>query len=214
MFDLFFLKYKDTFHKASLKNIAVFECLLLGILLISACTIIFSAYISANQEVFGVSLIAIIIDIIGIFIYEKIKSHKQIDARIQNYKTNKIDKLTDLLKEHTYNLYSIEGITWLINCCEKNIEPKQSVPLGSTIFPILTLAFGVILKDMPMDDVISMTTALIIIIVLVVLLQKYAFSYICEIVQNPDKDLYKYLKNELEYILIQLKNSSPPSGTP
>lgn len=204
MFDLFFLKYKESFHKGSIKNITVFEYVILAVLLVSACILISQAFFQMTSTVFGIALLVMIADTAVMFVYEKRKATRGIDAKTQNYKTNVIEALVNLLKQSTYDLYSVDGLTWLISCCEKNIKHKEVVSLGPTIFPIFTLAYGIFIKDMTSNDVMAMTLTIIIMISVLSLFNKYVFSYIRETFENPDRDLYKCLINELEYIKIQL----------
>lgn len=213
MFELFFAKYKEEFHKGSLRNLTTTEQIVLAILLLCSVAIIAEVFLKMNQIAILLTFFVIIIDTIVMFIYENRKERQQIDARTRNYKSNTIERLEDLLKNSTYNLYNEDGITWLISCCEENMKSPKPSSLGSVIFPVFTLAYGVVLKDMTVNDILVTTSVIVILIVIFNILNRYIFAYIFEEIENHDKFLYRCLKSELEYIKIQFLNTRQSSIT-
>ncbi|WP_304509177.1 hypothetical protein [Anaerotignum sp.] len=208
MFYLFFTKYKNTLHRGSFKNISLPEYVMLFVLVVSLLFLLFQSFFGKSVILLLVSLLIIGIDTIIMILYEKKKELNQIDTLTEDYKQNVICTLIDLLKQDTYNLYTAEGIEWLIHSCEIHIEPKQFTSLSSTIFPIFTLAYGIAIKDMTSEKVLTTTIGIIALLVIFAILNKYIFSIIRETLANPDLRLSKYLKSELEYVRIQYRNEN------
>lgn len=177
-------------------------------LTVSGLFVVYSYMLKARALILLISSIIMITDMIAIIFYEQKKEIRTIDDRIKNYKDNVIQELIKLLKEEQYNLYNPDGLDWLINCCEKRIRPhKESKSLISSIaFPIFTLAYGVAISEMSANEIIMITGVLIILIACFNFAYKYAISDIIELIENPYKSAYESLKNELEYIKIQLTN--------
>ncbi len=205
MFELFFQKYKLAFNKGGLKSITKAELTMLIVLLISSLSILYYSILKVHLFGFLVSSAIIIIDTIVMLIYEKRKQTKNIDNQITNYNEYVIKKLIELLKQEQFNLYTLEGLDWMIKCCQEHIESKKETTslISTAIFPVFTLAYGVAINSMSTEEIALITTAFIILIIILNILYKYVICELVELIQNPDKSLYLSLKNELEYIKIQ-----------
>ncbi len=208
MFDLFFQKYKSTFHRGGIKNIETKEWIMLLIIPVSGIFSICFSMFKTNLLASLLFVFAIIIDIILFTIYEHKKEINNIDKRISNYKENVIKELIILLSDEQYNLYTLDGLNWMINCCEEHIDSKKENKslISSTIFPIFTLVYGVIIKNMDIYNIIITTTMIILIIVFFNVLYN---NSIHDLINNPDKTLYQSLKRELEYIRTQIVRKNP-----
>lgn len=205
MFDLFFIKYKMEFHNRKSGEVTIAEWISLVILcVLSVGLIIFSIFYRCFWG-FLMCSAGVVIDTIFFLIYEGKKNRKNIDQRIVNYNRNVIDRLVQMLQEEQYCLYNLDGLNWLIDNCEEHIqtEIKQTPWVISMLFPVFSLAYGVALGKMTVEQIVKYTAAVMFIIFCANFLNKYVFSYIKEEIDNPNKSYYQCLKNELEYIKIQ-----------
>lgn len=204
MFDLFFQKYKATFHKGKIKNIEKIEWIMLIVLIVSGLFVVYSYILKARALIFLTASFIMATDMIAMIFYERKKEIRTIDDRIKNYKDNVIQELIKLLKEEQFNLYNPDGLDWLINCCEKRICPHQESKslISSIALPIFTLAYGVAINEMSAIEIVMITGVFIVLIAIFNFAYKYAISDIIELIENPYKSAYESLKNELEYIKI------------
>lgn len=151
MFNLFLEEYREKVYKANRRKLQKFEIAIFIIILISGIStglfLFFRIYcIAAIPALIFISLT------IFICIYcnnlDKRPSKKKI-AEHKKYRTN---ELIHLLQSPNYNLYNIEGINWLLNCC-KNIKSERDgykffdsiKNFFIIIFPIITLGLGTII---------------------------------------------------------------------
>lgn len=207
MFELFFQKYKLTFYKGGIKCLTITELIMLFVLFASSLSILCFSILKIYLFGFLVSSAIIMIDTIVMLIYEKRKQSKIIDNQIANYKEG-VKELIELLKQEQFNLYTLDGLDWMIKCCQEHIESKKETAslISTAIFPVFTLAYGVAINSMSTEEIAVITTAFIILIIILNILYKYVIYELVELIQNPDKSLYLSLKNDLEYIKIQFQD--------
>lgn len=208
MFNLFFVKYKSTFHKGDIKNIDDKEWIMLIVLIVSGALIICFSSFNFNILASLLFLFSLVIDVTLLTKYERKKEISNIDYRISDCKENVIKKLIILLSDEQFNLYTLDGLNWMINSCEEHINPKKrdKFSIVSIILPIFTLVYGVIINNMNIYEIIVMTAMVFIVIAC------FSFLYnisIHDLINNPDKTLYKSLKSELEYIRVQMVCQNP-----
>ena len=208
MFELFFQKYKLTFCKGGIKSLTITELIMLFVLFASSLSILYFSILKIYLFGFLISSAIIIIDTIVMLIYQKRKQSKIIDNQIANYKEGIIKELIELLKQEQFNLYTLDGLDWMIKSCQEHIESKKETAslISTAIFPVFTLAYGVAINSMSAEEIAVITTAFIILIIIINILYKYVIYELVELIQNPDKSLYLSLKNELEYIKIQFQD--------
>ena len=203
MFDLFFQKYKAECHEGGIKNMDNKERIMFIVLIVSGALIIYFSSFNFNILASLLFLIFLIINIALLAKYERKKEISNIDYYISNYKENVIKRLIIFLSDEQFNLYTLDGLNWMINSCEEHINPKKrdKFSIFSIILPIFTLVYGVIINNMNIYEIIVITAMVFIVIVF------FNFLYnisIHDLINNPDKILYKSLKSELEYIRVQM----------
>lgn len=207
MFNLFFIKYKNEIYKSGFKMIDPEEWIMLGIALLSSFYISFVAIFNVKKIPFLIALIILISDIIICHKYESNKDSKEIDQRISEYHSGNIEKLIKLLKDNMYNLYTIEGVDWLITSCERHLKEKSNVPgivASSLITSVIAIAQTIVLRQLDINTIILYIVGAIILMLIFQIANKYVFKQIIEVVDNPYKGIYSSLKSDLEYIKIQL----------
>lgn len=207
MFYYFFLKYKYECNITNKKKLLKFEWAVILLLMISSITLFILAMLNKFNYIFWISLVTFVIDTVWIIWYGKKKEKANLDDRINSYKRERIGSLVDLLKKQDFNSYSIEGIEWLIICCNEKIVTNYAVPflssIKSTIFPICTLAYGVVIANMNQAMIVQVTIALILLIILLAVLGQQLFIPIFASITYPDNNKYIRLKEDLEYIKTQ-----------
>jgi membrane protein implicated in regulation of membrane protease activity len=207
MFYYFFLKYKSECYKQSWKNILPSEWVGLFLLIASGIPVCWLMLLKKFNYTSIISLFVFIIDIIWIIYHFKKKEKKQVlNDRISKYKSERINCIIKLLRTEEFNLYSIQGIDWLINCCkEENLNTPKISLIPSTIFPVITLAYGYLITKMS-DNEVVWTTLLLMLLFLMIKMLGYAIKQIIIDALYPDKDKYVHLKEDLEYIKTQYSN--------
>ena len=154
-----------------------------------------------------IAIIVLISDIIICHKYESNKYRTEIDQRISKYHSDNIEKLTKLLKDNMYNLYTIDGVDWLITSCETHLKEKSNVPgivASSLITSVIAVAQTVVLRQLDINTIILYMVCALILMFIFQIANKYVFNKIIEIVDNPYKDVYSSLKSDLGYIKTQL----------
>ncbi|MFR4977855.1 MAG: hypothetical protein ACLUDG_02885 [Butyricicoccus sp.] len=209
MFDWFFSKYREEVYRIGLRRITTAEKVMLGILIISSSIIIcistatiFNIQSSLLYNIFGAALVFLLCDSIVFTVYE-IKQEKNIDR--YEHKIEQLQQLEDLLNK--YNLYTHIGLDWLIECCTVKIgddKNKVSSIIHSLMFPVILSAYGVILNNLSYTEIIRSTFSVVALIFTIYIADKYVLSNIVSLIKEPYKDVYKYLKAELQYLKTQL----------
>jgi len=155
------------------------------------------------------ALLCILISTIAvIFAYSKKILQSNQDALLTRYKDKHIDPLISLL--NNYNLYTIDGIEWLIDCCNSKKINNNEVSVFKYIksfftmivYPLITLGLGLILKESSIEEVVSFIMLLIELFIMAAVI----FTCIKPIISFmlfPDKDIIDYLEDELKYIKTQ-----------
>lgn len=208
MFEQFFQKYKLTLNKGGMRSITKVELIMLIVLVISSLSILYYSILKIYFLGFFVSSGIIVIDTIVMLMYEKRKQFQNIDSEIAIYKEHVIENLIILLKHEQFNLYSLDGLDWMIKCCQEHIDNKKETKslISTAAFPVFTMAYGVAINSMSTKEIALITTAFIILIMIFNVLYKYVICVLVELIENRDKNLYQSLKDELEYIKIQFLN--------
>lgn len=208
MFEQFFQKYKLTLNKGGMRSITKVELIMLIVLVISSLSILYYSILKIYFLGFFVSSGIIVIDTIVMLMYEKRKQFQNIDSEIAIYKEHVIENLIILLKHEQFNLYSLDGLDWMIKCCQEHIDNKKETKslISTAAFPVITMAYGVAINSMSTKEIALITTAFIILIMIFNVLYKYVICVLVELIENRDKNLYQSLKDELEYIKIQFLN--------
>jgi Ca2+/Na+ antiporter len=204
MFYYFFLQYKNEVYLTNRKKPRIKELVMFVLLFISAVISAIQIMLSKYNIIMILSLVAVIVDSIYMTKYIRKIENERIPDKVQNYKNLKINRIVELLKLDVYNLYTLEGINWLIECCTAETNKSAyKISLQGLIFPVITLAYGVIINNLSLNEIVSISITFISILVIIVILGSGLQPILDEILY-PDKTKYKRLKTELEYIKTQL----------
>ena len=168
MFEQFFQKYKLTLNKGGMRSITKVELIMLIVLVISSLSILYYSILKIYFLGFFVSSGIIVIDTIVMLMYEKRKQFQNIDSEIAIYKEHVIENLIILLKHEQFNLYSLDGLDWMIKCCQEHIDNKKETKslISTAAFPVFTMAYGVAINSMSTKEIALITTAFIILIMI------------------------------------------------
>lgn len=204
MFYYFFLQYKDEIYFSNRKKLKIKDIILLTVLLISCITFSIYAMLQVLNVITFISLVVFISDIIYMSLYVRKIERTSLSEKVQNYKETKISPLIELLKADTYNLYTLEGINLLIECCI--VEPKKlefKISFQNIVLPFITLAYAGIINNLSLSEIMPISITFIALLLLVIM-SGMAVQPIIDYITNPDKTKYAQLKSELEYIRSQL----------
>lgn len=204
MFYYFFLQYKNEIYPSNKKKLKIKDMILLTILFTSSITFAVSSMIQIlNITIISLVIYIAVITYMSLYIRKLEKS--RVHEKVQNYKLTKINPLIKLLKSDTYNLYTLEGVNWLIECCIT--EPKKlefRISFQSIVLPFITLAYTAIINNIIITEIVSISVIFIIVIILIII-SGIAIQPFLDYIVSPDKAKYSQLKSELEYIKSQLK---------
>lgn len=204
MFYYFFLQYKNEIYPSNKKKLKIKDMILLTILFTSSITFAVSSMIQIlNITIISLVIYTAVITYMSLYIRKVEKS--RVHEKVQNYKLTKINTLIKLLKSDTYNLYTLEGVNWLIECCIT--EPKKlefRISFQSIVLPFITLAYTAIINNIIITEIVSISVIFIIMIILIII-SGIAIQPFLDYIVSPDKAKYSQLKSELEYIKSQLK---------
>ena len=182
MFEQFFQKYKLTLNKGGMRSITKVELIMLIVLVISSLSILYYSILKIYFLGFFVSSGIIVIDTIVMLMYEKRKQFQNIDSEIAIYKEHVIENLIILLKHEQFNLYSLDGLDWMIKCCQEHIDNKKETKslISTAAFPVITMAYGVAINSMSTKEIALITTAFIILIMIEIILH-FLIRKICRL---------------------------------
>lgn len=202
MFQHFFRAYKDTVYKGAIHNYwssPILAKILIGVIVVLFLAVgVFATLNNTTWIMF--SFLGIFLAMIIIFSLEFHYEKKNREDLYQKYKDKKLQPLLDLLQHDDFSLYSLEKVNWLISCCESRLDKKNNISASSEnfskyFFPIITLLFGVALKEMSSEGAIQG-----IVLILVGFAAFWGVKYIIDEISNPNREVLKFLKTELEYI--------------
>lgn len=214
MFYYFFDEYKEKIYKGSRRKLVWYEILMIVVLMLSSICNCIIAIMQLKLMLIYIPLAIMVVDIIFMSIYVNKRQKKERDYLLNEYKKNHINALENLLKKQQYNLYSVESIDWVIDCCRNKSEQNEGLIsinkmkkfFTSTIYPIYTLCLGLILKNISTEDAIIFTidTSMIVIAVLIfgIMIKPIIIFLI-----YPEKSIIEYLQSELTYIKTQIKTT-------
>lgn len=209
MFYLFFQKYKKEFYSTSWKSITLSERIALITLGICAFIILFLAFFNSFNlfsVILGVTLFVLAIDIVWLYKHSKKFPRQSLDDNIKTFKNRRIKWLKDTLENNDINLYSIEGIDWLIECCkEKKERDNKSVYMPSfqtSILPLCMLSFGFLITKVESEKLLNFT-AMFALLLLILEMVGGMFKTVILDIKLPDSNKYMCLKEDLEYIKTQ-----------
>lgn len=203
MFYYFFQQYKNEIYLANRKKLKINEIIMIVALIVSTIVLSISAMLQRFNIITIISLLILIIDIIYMVIYIKKTENQRVAEKVLNYKNTKISPLVDLLNSDIYNLYTVEGLDWLIEYCSAETNKTAfKISIQGIVFPFITLAYGVILNNLNLTEIVVISITFICILLTVIMLGKMVQPIVDDIMY-PDKTKYSCLKSELEYIKTQ-----------
>ena len=118
--------------------------------------------------------------------------------------------LENLLKSPEFDLYNVDGIEFLLKCCERELSRldgnKKSI--GTVLLSLVSGAFGGIASNADISTIFAVTFGLAIVFTVILML----YWNIEGSVRSSNRKGYDILQNNLEYIKFQIRSSpSRPS---
>ncbi|PHV69246.1 hypothetical protein CS063_16800 [Sporanaerobium hydrogeniformans] len=203
MFYYFFQQYKNEIYLANRKKLKINEILMIVVLIVSTIVLSIFAMLQRFNIITIISLLILIIDFTYMVIYVKKTENQRVAEKVLNYKNTKISPLIELLNSDTYNLYTVEGLDWLIEYCSTETNKTAfKISIQGIVLPFITLAYGVILNNLNLTEIVVISITFICILLTVIMLGKMVQPIVDDIVY-PDKTKYSCLKSQLEYIKTQ-----------
>lgn len=216
MFDLFFLQCKTEIYKNRIRDLPWYAIVLLVLLLAAGLgTVIFSFFLR-NPVGFAICYGLVVADAFLVAFVDH-RRKKQANAIAADYHTQTIGQLEALLKGQPYRLYHTAGLDWLIACCDQHIHTPQKPSPASVlpfIFSIFTLAYGLVLEEMSINDVVITTMSLLALLLIWEIANRTVVTAWVDWYRNPNKLVYQRLKSDLEYIKTQRSASNNPQHRP
>lgn len=118
--------------------------------------------------------------------------------------------LENLLKSPEFGLYNVDGIDFLLKCCERELNRldgnKKSI--GTILLSLVSGAFGGIASNADISTIFAVTFGFAIVFTVILIL----YWNIESSVRSSNQKGYDILQNDLEYIKFQIRSSpSRPS---
>lgn len=211
MFFYFLKDYKEFVYKGPRRKLRWYECAMLILLIVTVLAVCISAFLEKSLVIQAACAALLVIQtmVLGLYTYKRDKKNRA--ALFTAYKERRIDGLVGLLKASKYNLYSVEGIEWLVECCKNkplHNEGFKAVSsakhfLISAVFPVITLCLGLVLKETETADLIEFIVLALILMAFLFflyLILKPAVIYLI----YPQREAVNFLQDELGYIKTQI----------
>ena len=211
MFFYFFEEYKEKIYKGSRRELKWYEIILLSAIIIVTLLFLLAFTLKWGTTVTTVLFSVLLLLVAFVWIHTNRDLKKNRESLLNGYKGKHIEPLCQQLIG--YNIYTDNGIEWLIDCCKEQRQRNRDFTLLSTIkiffmsviYPLITLALGLVLKDSAADDITSFIAVLIVIFIVgggtILCLQPIALFMLF-----PDKNIVDYLEEDLKYIKTQIKD--------
>ncbi len=212
MFYYFLEDYKNNVCNASKRKLSIPEWIMIAILGGGVIAYFISMIFDWSIVIKFISLIITALDMIIVNLYIKRRNKKHMMDFFRIYKEKHINELIKLLKSSSYNLYSQEGIDWLLFCCS-NQETENSIfkmissaknYFLATIYPVFMLILGVLIDDFSSEKIINYSFILIFAMILLFIIY-ISLKPVVSFVAFPDKEVLQHLQNELRYIKTQFQ---------
>lgn len=122
----------------------------------------------------------------------------------------RLELLENLLKSPEFGLYNVDGIEFLLKCCERELSRldgnKKSI--GTILLSLVSGAFGGIASNADISAIFVVTFGLAVVLTVIHML----YWNIENSVRSSNRKGYDILQNDLEYIKFQIRSSpSRPS---
>ena len=161
-------------------------------------------------------LLSMILLLLFFMKYDEKKSKKQINQLRTAYKEEVIDKWIDLLKKADWNLYSSDGINWVIRSYEKKMEENNFIEniikyfkqvCNLFLIPILTLVLTQIVQNSSLQEQSSFLVDYALIVLILAGFGLMIGPFI-KLPADLKRSHYKNIIADLEYILIRLPENN------
>lgn len=171
MFFYFFEEYKEKIYKGSRRKLKWYEIILLSAIIIVTLLFLLAFALKWGTTVTTVLFSVLLLLVAFVWIHTNRDLKKNRESLLNGYKGKHIEPLCQQLIG--YNIYTDNGIEWLIDCCKEQRQRNRDFTLLSTIkkffmsviYPLITLALGLVLKDSAADDITSFIAVLIVIFI-------------------------------------------------
>lgn len=217
MFQFFLSEYKkinSSPKKIHIKLLTKCDIILIVTLIISSIVLLVFQYFKIH---FIASLLAIIMPIIVACIdcYNRNK-HLNLMAleNASNYKSNRIKKLVDLCNNPTFNLYDKKGIDFLISMCNKKLNEETiassftkaaSFFFNNLLCPVIAFIGGFVISKIDgIYYIINISIQLILLMIICFFLYM-AVKPLIDDHLHPNKEIIENLRDDLEYIKLEIE---------
>ena len=171
MFFYFFEEYKEKIYKGSRRKLKWYEIILLSAIIIVTLLFLLAFTLTWGTTVTTVLFSVLLLLVAFVWIHTNRDLKKNRESLLNGYKGKHIEPPCQQLIG--YNIYTDNGIEWLIDCCKEQRQRNRDFTLLSTIkkflmsviYPLITLALGLVLKDSAADDITSFIAVLIVIFI-------------------------------------------------
>lgn len=209
MFLYFFEDYKEKVYKGSRRKLMWYEIIMIVFMFLSMFLFLLSSISGWNNAVKIVLFSVLLLSVIIVWIYTNIMFKKNRNSLLANYRDKHINGLINLLE--FYNIHNIEGINWLIECCNgkkttnnyTNLAKPIKTLFLTIVYPLINLGLGLVLKESTTEEVF---TFIVLIIILFIIVAGLIFSLkpIISFVLFPDSNIINYLEDDLQYVKTQI----------
>ena len=217
MFQFFLSEYKkinSSPKKIHIKLLTKCDIILIVTLIISSIVLLVFQYFKIH---FIASLLAIIMPIIVACIdcYNRNK-HLNLMAleNASNYKSNRVKKLVDLCNNPTFNLYDKKGIDFLISMCNKKLNEETiassftkaaSFFFNNLLYPVIAFIGGFVISKIDgIYYIINISIQLILLMIICFFLYM-AVKPLIDDHLHPNKEIIENLRDDLEYIKLEIE---------
>lgn len=216
MFRSFFEDYREKVYKSSLNKLnPVTMIIVVGLIVVFA--VAYFAFILADGVVVK-NISAVVFVLIGalLLIWSHI-SNKKIEKHhvefLDNYRYKHTKELTKILKSFKYDLYSTEGIEWLIRVCQKKLDAydkrdssnKFGDFLSKIVIPVFSIVFASFADKLQPSVKIALSIVIIMALIWMFAVSKMrSRSIITPSSLFSDKAIVQQLLDDMEYIKVQM----------
>lgn len=205
MFYHFFLQYKYGIYNAKSKNKNNWKMKFAVFALYASGMFSYAFLLLQMYKSMFVFLLAFILVIIGLYRYRGKIRKNRMEEEIQKYKDSNITPLLKMLKSEIYQLYSIAGVNQLIEFCIDKFQKELKLSVPQIISSLCGTAFIGYIGTKVGIDIIQITLIMMSVLIAAFILLKCAEIGLNDYIMHPDKNVYCKLKEDLEYIKVQLK---------
>lgn len=216
MFDYLILDIKKNVYGLNLsvsdfKKLTMFQKVWLACFIIAVLGMTISPVDKTRIRLFCY-IVAIVLPFVCI-LHTKYDKYKRLDQLRDRYFERNICRLAVLLKDPKWNLYNEKGIKWIIEQCDRVLEKKSffskvNDTAGKIVSLVLPLTLTFLVQIFGTDEIKTFLSTYGVPILYLILICVFLFigiSLIVKGVMTGHKDIYRYVKADMEYLLLRVR---------